>query len=74
VADRAGSDEAVERAQRLLERRLLIVEVRVVEVDAIGLQALERSAGLALDRLCVQVATSPRPPPTFVARTICARL
>jgi hypothetical protein len=48
VADRARLDERVESAQRLLQRRLFVVEVRVVEVDAVGLQALERAARLAL--------------------------
>ena len=51
VADRARLHEGVEGAQRLLQRCLLIVEVRVVEVNAVGLQALERGVRLALDRV-----------------------
>jgi hypothetical protein len=59
VADRAGPHERVERAQRLLQRRLLVVEVRVVQVDAVGLQALERGVRLTLDRLRAQIADRP---------------
>src|SRR3978361_103728 len=43
-------------AHGLLQRGLFVVEVRVVEVDAIGLQALERGVRLAFDRLRAQVA------------------
>jgi hypothetical protein len=54
VAHRARAHERVERAQRVLERRVLVVEVRVVEVDAIGPQTLEGGRRLALDRLRAQ--------------------
>src|SRR5256886_6428770 len=43
VANRARLDELVEGAQRLLQRRLFVIEVRVIEIDAIRLQALQRS-------------------------------
>ena len=56
VAHRAGAHERVERAQRLLERRVLVVEVGVVEVDAVGPEALERGPRLALDVVGAQVA------------------
>jgi hypothetical protein len=35
--------------------------MRVVEVDAVGLQALEQGVRLALDRLRAQLRTAPRP-------------
>jgi hypothetical protein len=43
----AGLHEVVEGTQRVLERRVGVVVVRLVEVDVVGLQALERG----LDRL-----------------------
>jgi hypothetical protein len=51
VADRARLDEYIEGAQRLLQIGLLVVEVRVLKVDAVGLQAFERGVRLALDRV-----------------------
>jgi hypothetical protein len=59
VANRACLHERVERAQRLLQRRLLVIEVRVVEVDAVSLQPLERGMRLGLNRLRAQVADCP---------------
>jgi hypothetical protein len=52
----ARLDERVEGAQGHLERRLGVIEVRVAEVEAIGLPALERRVRLALDRLGAQAA------------------
>jgi hypothetical protein len=51
VADRARLDKRVECTQRLLQRRLLVVEVCVVKIDAVSLQALKRGMRLALDRV-----------------------
>ena len=61
VVNRARLDELVEGAQRLLQRRLFVIEVRVVEIDAIGLQALQRSVRLTLDRVRFEVAHRPLP-------------
>jgi hypothetical protein len=61
VAHGARPHERVEGPQRLLERRVLVIEVCVVEVDAVGLQALERRVRLALDRRRAQVADRAAP-------------
>ena len=45
VADLARVDQLGERGDGLLERHRLVVEVRVVEVDVVGAEALERGVG-----------------------------
>src|SRR3954447_2099153 len=56
MAYRARLHELVKRAECVLERRLLVVEVGVVEVDPFRLQAFERGLRLVRDRLRPQVA------------------
>ena len=48
-ADLALVDELLQRAERLLERRLLVLLVVLVEVDVVGLQAPERRVERAAD-------------------------
>ena len=48
-ADASLLDELVERADRLLERRVGVLFVMLVEVDHVGLQALERRVERAQD-------------------------
>ena len=55
VPDHPVGDQGVERAQRLLERRLLIVVVHVVQVDIVGLQPVEGGVRLAADIVRPQV-------------------
>jgi hypothetical protein len=56
VPDHALFDERVEGAQRLLERRLGVVPVPVIQVDVVGLQPLKRGVRLAADGVGPQVA------------------
>ena len=49
VEDLALALEIVERAQHLLERRLMVDVMDVVDVDVVGLQPLQRSFDLLLD-------------------------
>jgi hypothetical protein len=73
VADLALLDELVERAQGLLERRVGVVGVGVVEVDVVALEALERFGAGSLDVLAGEALTVGLRP-TLVARTTSARL
>ena len=50
VADHPVVDQRTERSERLLERRVGVVLVRVVEVDAIDPQSLQRGLGAVEDR------------------------
>ena len=60
VADLAGTDEVVERGQRLLERRLAVPLMELVEVDPVGLEPLEaRLAGG--DQVMARIAAVVRP-------------
>ena len=52
----AGAHEVVEGAQRLLERRLVVEAVRLVEVDVVGLQPLQRRVAALHDVLARQAA------------------
>ena len=56
VPDHALLDERVEGAQRLLQRRVGVVPVRVIQIDVVGLQPLERGMRLAADVVGPQVA------------------
>ena len=52
----ALADEVVEGPQRLLERRLVVEAVRLVEVDVVGLQPLQRGVAGLDDVLAGQTA------------------
>ena len=52
----ALADQVVEGAQRLLQRRLVVVAVRLVEVHVVGLQPPERVVGGLHDVLAGQAA------------------
>jgi hypothetical protein len=52
----AGADEVGERLHRLLERRLVVEAVRLVEVDVVGLQPLQRAVDRLHDVLARQAA------------------
>ncbi len=56
VVHLAGADEVVERPQGLLERRLVVEAVRLVEVDRVGLQPPQRRVAGLQDVLARQAA------------------
>ena len=74
MRDRPRLHELVEGAQRLLQRGVLVVEVRVVEVDPVGPQALERGPASRSIVSARRLRTAPLPPPTLVAITSSSRL
>ena len=56
VADLAGAHEVVERAHRLLDRRVLVPGVHPVEVDVVGLQPAQRLLAAGRERLAAGAA------------------
>ena len=55
----ARPDDVGERLHRLLERRLVVVAVRLVEVDVVGLQPAQRAVDRLHDVLAGQAAVVP---------------
>ena len=56
LAGLAGLDDLGERLHRLLDRRVRIRAVALVEVDVVGLQALQRGVDLLVDLLAGEAA------------------
>ena len=59
VARLAGLDDLGQRLHRLLERRVVVVAVALVEVDVVGLQPLQRGVDLLVDLLAREAAVAP---------------
>lgn len=74
-ADLACVDKLAECLENIVLRNLLVVLVRVIEIDAIGAEPLERGFGRRRDtRRCELSPPSPASMPTFVASSTASRL
>ncbi len=66
IAGLAGLDDVVERFERLLDRRVVVPAMDLVEVDVIGAEALQARIDLAHDRLARKAgAIRSRPHPAI---------